>query len=168
MPPSSADGRQYDVWVDGRDVTWEVRDPSVDRAVSPVSAHPGVRAGLLQLQRDIGRSGRVVMPGRDIGTVVMPDADLKVWLDASLEERAKRRQQELAERGVQAPLDEVRAEMRVRDRYDSSRAEAPMEPSPDAVVITTDGHTVDDVVDEILALAKPLTARCQRERSRAE
>jgi CMP/dCMP kinase len=168
VPPSSGDGRQYDVLIDGRDVTWAVRDQRVDRAVSPVSAHAEVRRGLLDLQRNIGRSGRVVMPGRDIGTVVMPDADLKIWLDASIDERARRRQLELAERGIDVSLDEVRSEMRSRDVFDSSRAEAPMEPASDSVVIATGGRTVEDIVRQILDLASRFTTVPCRERSRVE
>jgi CMP/dCMP kinase len=151
--PSVDDGRQYDVYLDGTDVTWEIKDPQVDTAVSPVSAHPRVRAGLLELQREIGRSGRVVMPGRDIGTVVMPEADLKIWLDASLAERARRRQTELASRDVVVTLEETKREMRRRDDGDSSRDAAPMAPADDAVVINTDDRDIDDVVAQILQLA---------------
>jgi CMP/dCMP kinase len=151
--PSVDDDRQYDVYLDDRDVTWAIRDPEVDQAVSPVSAHPAVRAGLLQLQREIGRSGRVVMPGRDIGTVVMPEAELKIWLDASLSERARRRQSELARRDIVVTIDETKREMRRRDDGDSSRDEAPMAPADDAVVINTDDRDIDDVVAQILQLA---------------
>lgn len=151
--PSVDDGRQYDVSIDGEDVTWAIRDPEVDRAVSAVSAHGDVRAGLLQLQRDIGHSGRVVMPGRDVGSVVMPDADLKIWLDASLKERARRRQTELARRDVVVTLGEIEADMRQRDDQDSSRARAPMAPAEDAVIINTDDRDIDDVVKQILQLA---------------
>jgi CMP/dCMP kinase len=151
--PSVDDSRQYDVYLDNRDVTWEIRDPRVDQAVSPVSAHPRVRAGLLELQREIGRSGRVVMPGRDIGTVVMPEADLKIWLDASLAVRARRRQTELASRDIVVTLEETKREMRRRDDGDSTRNEAPMAPASDAVVINTDDREIDDVVAQILQLA---------------
>jgi CMP/dCMP kinase len=151
--PSIDDGRQYDVFVDDSDVTWQIRDPGVDRAVSPVSAHPEVRQGLLELQRDIGHSGRVVMPGRDVGSVVMPDADLKIWLDASLSERARRRQTELARRDIVVTLEETKDEMRRRDDGDSSRSAAPMAPAEGAVVIDTDNRDIDDVVKQILQLA---------------
>jgi CMP/dCMP kinase len=156
--PSVDDGRQYDVYIDDADVTWAIRDPEVDRAVSPVSVHARVRAGLLELQRKIGHSGQVVMPGRDVGTVVMPDADLKIWLDASLDERARRRQSELKERGIDLSIKEIREEMRQRDQRDSSRSEAPMEPAPDAVVIVTDDRDVEDVVKQILQLASLIPA----------
>jgi CMP/dCMP kinase len=151
--PSQDDGRMYDIYIDGEDVTWAVRSPEVDRAVSAVSAHPGVRDGLLALQRSIGRSGRVIMPGRDIGTVVMPDAELKIWLDASIGERARRRQAELAQRDIVVTVPEVREEMHRRDQQDASRAQAPMEAASDAIVINTDGRDVDDVVKQIVQLA---------------
>jgi CMP/dCMP kinase len=157
--PSVDDGRMYDVCLNGRDVTWEIRDPDVDRAVSPVSAHQGVREGLLQLQRDIGHSCRVVMPGRDVGTVVMPDADLKIWLDASISERARRRRAELAARGTVATLAEVESEMRQRDQYDSSRIQAPMAPAADAIIVNTDGREVEDVVKQIVQLATLIPER---------
>ncbi|HET9017221.1 MAG TPA: (d)CMP kinase [Thermomicrobiaceae bacterium] len=151
-PPSRDDGRLYDVWLEERDVTWDVRSADVDRAVSEVSAHPAVRKELLGVQRRIGRSGRVVMAGRDIGTVVMPRADVKVWLDASLEERARRRQAELAARGEDRDLAAVRREIAERDRQDAERAAAPMTPAPDAVVIETDGLTIAEVVDRVVDL----------------
>lgn len=151
-PPSQQDGRLYDVWLDGRDITWAIRAPEIDRAASQVAAYREVRSALLGLQREIGRSGRVVMAGRDIGTVVMPDAPVKVWLDASLEERARRRQRDLAARGIVASLEDVKAELAERDRRDAERAVAPMRPAEDAVVIETDGRSVEDVVSLVLRL----------------
>ncbi len=144
-PPSQEDGRSNDVWVAGRDVTWAIRSPQVDAWVSVVAAHPGVRRALLETQRRIGRQGRVVMVGRDIGTVVLPEADLKIYLDASLEERARRRYAELQQRGASVTYDEVLARTRARDQMDASRATAPLRPAPDAVVIVTDGLTADQV-----------------------
>lgn len=152
-PPSQPDGRFYDVWLEGEEVTQQLRDPEVDRAVSAVSAHPAVRRALLDVQRRIARSGRVVLTGRDIGTVVVPDADVKIWLDASLEERARRRQRDLAAQGIERSLDEVMEEMERRDRADAERAIAPMKPAKDAVVIVTDGRSVEEVVEEIVRLA---------------
>ena len=152
--PSREDGRLYDVWLNGRDVTWTIRSAEVDRSVSPVAAHPVIRRALLPVQREIGGSGRVVMTGRDIGTVVMPDADLKIWLDASLDERARRRWRELARRGIDRPLAEVEAEMAERDSRDSRRAVAPMWPAADAVLIQTDRGPVAEIVEEIAALAE--------------
>lgn len=165
--PSVADRRTYDVYIDGEDVTWTIRDPAVDKAVSRVSAHEKVRMGLLELQRKIGNSGQVVMPGRDVGTVVMPEADLKIWLDASLDERARRRQAELAQRGLVATFDEVRSELRQRDEYDAGRAMAPMEPAEDAVVINTDDRNVEDIVAQIVQLATLIPAVVDEEGSTA-
>lgn len=151
--PSQRDGRLYDVWLNDCDKTWAIRSADVESAVSPVAAHPAIRRALLPLQREIGGNGRVVMTGRDIGTVVMPDAELKIWLDASLEERARRRQRELAGRAIDRPLSEVQAEMAERDRRDAQRAVAPMLPAADAVLIQTDGRSVADIVEEIATLA---------------
>jgi cytidylate kinase len=152
--PSQMDGRQCDVHVGGEDVTWAIRAPEVDRSVSEVSAHPRVRAALLEPQRRIGRSGRVVMVGRDIGTVVMPDAGLKIYLNASLEERAHRRFVQLLEAGKPARLEDVLAEMRRRDSIDSERSASPLRPANSAVIIDTDDRTIDQVVDEIAELAR--------------
>jgi cytidylate kinase len=151
-PPSRQDGRRYDVWLDGRDITWDIRAPEIDRAASHVASFPQVRAALLPIQRAIGRSSRVVMAGRDIGTVVMPDAPVKVWLDASLEERARRRQRDLEARGIVVSREAVVAELAERDRRDAERAVAPMRPARDAVVIDTDGRSVEDVVGLVLEL----------------
>ena len=150
--PTLDDGRQYTVLVDGVDVTWDIRRPEVDAQVSPVSAYPGVRAALTAQQRRIGAMGRVVMVGRDIGTVVMPDADLKVYLDAAVEERARRRYREILARGGQADFEEVLRGMAQRDAIDSSRATAPLCAAPDAVVIDTTHMAIDEVVEAIMAL----------------
>jgi len=146
------DGRQYTVCADGQDVTWDIRRPEVEANVSVVSAYPGVRAALTEQQRRIGRRGGVVMVGRDIGTVVMPDADLKIYLDASVEERARRRHRELLERGQSVEYEAILSDMRERDRRDSERAAAPLKPADDAVVINTDGLDVLQVLEVIEAL----------------
>jgi cytidylate kinase len=151
-PPSVDDGRQSDVLLSGDDVSWAIRTPEVDRTVSEVSAHASVRQALLPLQRRIGRSGWVVMVGRDIGTVVMPDADLKIFLDASLDERARRRCRQLQEAGRPADVETVLAQMRERDEFDSGRAVSPLRQAEDAVVIDSAGRTIDAVVDEIASL----------------
>jgi cytidylate kinase len=151
-PPTVDDGRQCDVWLDERDVTQAIRTPEVDRSVSSVSAHSEVRAALIGLQREIGRSGRVVMVGRDIGSVVMPDADLKIWLDASLDERARRRVRDLERAGKPADLDTVRADLLARDQFDAGRSAAPMIRAAEAIVVLTDGRTIDQVVDCIREL----------------
>lgn len=150
--PTVPDGRQYTVLVDGVDVTWDIRRPEVDANVSPVSAYPGVRAALTAQQRRIGATGEVVMVGRDIGTVVMPDADLKVYLDATVEERARRRYAERVARGETADYPAVLAAMRRRDRIDSTRAAAPLRAADDAVVLDTTCMDIEQVVQSIEAL----------------
>jgi len=151
-PPSQDDGRQYDVWMGDRDITWAIRTPEVDRAVSAVSAHREVRDALLGLQRTLGQSGRVVMVGRDIGTIVLPDADLKIWLEASTDERARRRAVDLERAGKPHDFKQVRDELVARDRLDADRSVAPMERAPDAIVVESDGMTVEQVVERILEI----------------
>jgi cytidylate kinase len=152
--PSVADGRLYDVVANEEDVTWAIRGEPVDRHVSQVSAYGGVRAAMTRLQRDIGLRGRVVMVGRDIGTVVLPEADLKLYLVASVDERARRRHRELIERGHPAELEAIRQAMAARDAYDSSRALAPLKPAPDAIILDTTDLTVEQVLERALALAE--------------
>jgi len=148
---ADASGRLAHVEVDGEDVTTVVHGPQVDVAVSAVSRVGPLRAALLERQRAIVAAGRIIMAGRDIGTVVLPDADLKLFLDASVEERAARR---IEERGL-APgdpaADEILAQLRRRDDLDSSRAIAPLRIAPDAVVIHTDGNPFEATVDLVVA-----------------
>jgi cytidylate kinase len=134
---------------DGCDITADLQTPTVDAAVSAVSAHKAVREALRPAQRALASHPGVVMAGRDIGTVIFPDAPLKIWLNASPEERARRRAAQTGE-----PYAEVLEGMRRRDRLDASRAEAPMSAAPDAITIDTDGVTATDVVDQIMALAR--------------
>jgi cytidylate kinase len=147
--PRIEDGRQYTVTVDGEDATWQIREAEVDRHVSPVSAYPGVRRALTEQQRRIASRGDVVMVGRDIGTVVIPDADVKIYLDASPEVRARRRYLELLSRGEEASFQEILSRMRTRDRIDSNREVAPLRVAPDAVVIDTDNLSIDQVLEEV-------------------
>ncbi len=151
-PPSVDDGRAADVLLDGKDVTWEIRKEVVNAAVSPVSTYAAVRDAMTAQQRRIAHENRVVMVGRDIGTVVMPDADLKIYLDASVEVRAERRYQELLARGEEADYDLVLASLRNRDRIDSGRKIAPLRPAEDAVIINAD----DLGIQEVLLKAKEL------------
>lgn len=144
------------VRVDGRDVTDAIRDPAVSEAASVVSAYPGVREAMVARQRQLAAGGGVVMEGRDIGTVVCPDADVKVFLTASVEERARRRYRELRGRGVAVTLEEVRRVEEERDRRDRSRAHSPLQPAADAVVLDTTGLTVDEAVQSVLALCRRL------------
>jgi CMP/dCMP kinase len=152
-PASIQDGRSYDVIVDGQDATWDIRRPEVDANVSIVSAYPGVRKALTAAQRKIGMRGRVVMVGRDIGTVVLPEADLKIFLDASLEERARRRSLELNLRGEPALLGDVMESMIARDKIDSTREIAPLRAAEDAVIINSDELDARQVLEKALGLA---------------
>ena len=150
LPPDVDDGRQFTIRVDGRDITWEIRSREVDANVSPVSAYPGVRRAMTAQQRRIGLKGRVVMVGRDIGTVVLPEADLKIYLDATKEERAHRRQLERMERGEPVEYASVLREIERRDQIDSSRSVAPLKQADDAVYIDSTGLTVPEVLARIL------------------
>jgi cytidylate kinase len=142
------------LFVDGRRVGREARTPRVSRAVSAVSAHPGVRRELVRHQRRILAKGDVVAEGRDIGTVVAPRAHVKVFLTASIDERAKRRHRELADNGVPTSLPALKEEIARRDLSDSSRAVSPLRPAPDATVVDTSGHTPDEVIRRVLELVR--------------
>ncbi len=154
QPPAIQDGRLYTVMVDGRDITWDIRSPEVERHVSPVSAYPGVRKALSAQQRRIGLRGKVVMVGRDIGTVVLPEAGLKIYLDASAEERARRRYKELLGRQEPADYDAILQAMRRRDQIDSGRTVAPLRPAEDAHILCSDGLDAGQVLAATLSLVK--------------
>lgn len=151
--PSLDDGRINDVLVDGEDITWEIRSEAVNDNVSQVSTYKEVRKVLTEQQRRFGERGKVVMVGRDIGTVVLPDADLKIFLKASPEERAKRRYAEEIERKADVSYEDILANMKMRDQIDSSREVAPLVAAGDAYIIDTDGKTKQEVVEEIYQLA---------------
>lgn len=151
--PSVPDGRSADVILDGEDVTWEIRSPEVDANVSQVAAYPKVRKALLEIQRRIADGSRVVMVGRDIGTVVTPDAGTKIYLNATAEERARRRYQDMRKQGADIDYVTVLNELRERDYKDSSRATAPLKAAGDALHIETDGLDVDDIVSQIERIA---------------
>jgi CMP/dCMP kinase len=153
-PASKADGRVCDVLIAGEDITWETRLPDVDANVSIVSAYRGVRAALSRQQRRIGQRGKVVMVGRDIGTVVLPEAELKIYLDASAEERAQRRYDEIIARGGQANYNDILAMVIERDRIDSTRDVAPLKAADDAVVIDSNQINAEQVFEQVLALCK--------------
>ena len=153
--PQVADGRQYTVTVRGRDITWDIRNADVTRAVSPVSVHPEVRAILIAQQRAMGQQGHVVMVGRDIGAVVLPDAELKIYLTASLEERARRRHAEMAERlGEDNPalpsLAAIMSDIQRRDTIDREH----MQPAKDAIVVETDHLSIPQVLEVIYHLVE--------------
>jgi CMP/dCMP kinase len=153
-PPSKEDGRAFDIIVGTKDITWDVRRGDVDANVSKVSAYAGVREALSEQQRRIGLRGRVVMVGRDIGTVVLPEADLKIYLDASAEQRAKRRYDELIARSEKANYDEILKKVIERDHIDSTRAVAPLRPAEDAVIIDSDKMDVEQVFTQVIGLCK--------------
>ncbi len=152
--PTVRDGRQYTVLVEGEDVTWRLRHLDVERIVSPVAAVSGVRQALRQRQRAIGLAGHVVMVGRDIGTVVLPEADLKIFLTASLEERARRRYNEIIARGEKADYNQILESMRQRDQIDSRRAVAPLRPADDAVILNNDRLSIEEGVAMVERLIK--------------
>jgi CMP/dCMP kinase len=144
--------------VDGVDLSRAIRNPGIDRAAARVARVPGVRAALAAEQRRMGQGGGLVMEGRDIGTVVFPDADLKIYLDASSEERARRRAHDQAHDGSR-DMAEVSSELAARDHSDRTRAVAPLAVAPDAHVIDTTDVTVDEVVAQVLALARAALGR---------
>ena len=142
-----------DVLVDGVDVTGRLRAPDVDHGASVVSQVQGVREALVRKQRAMADQGRWVVVGRDVGTVVLPDAEVKVFLEASVEERARRRYQEICAKGANVDADVVRSELEERDRRDIHRAHSPLRAAPDAHRVVTDGLTVEQVVEHIRTLA---------------
>lgn len=144
---------QNRVTLDGEDISAEIRTPAVSTAASSVARHPEVRGALLGLQRSLGRRGKgSVLEGRDIGTVVFPDADVKAFVTAAPEERARRRLAELSARGGGANYETVLAEIVARDTQDAERLVAPLRPAKDAVIVDTTGKTLVQVTDEIVAL----------------
>jgi len=153
-PASKEDGRVCDILIAGEDITWETRLPEVEANVSVVSAYRGVRAALSAQQRRIGQRGKIVMVGRDIGTVVLPEADLKIYLDASAEERARRRYDEIGARGGNADYNEILAKVIERDRIDSTRDVAPLKAAEDAVAIDSDQINAEQVFEKVLELCK--------------
>jgi cytidylate kinase len=154
QPASREDGRSCDVLVNGEDVSCEIRSPEVDAYVSVVSAYSGVRKALSLQQRQIGLRGRVVMVGRDIGTVVLKEADLKIYLDASAEDRARRRYLEIIEHGGTAEYEQVLNSVRERDEIDSTRDIAPLHPAEDAVIVNSDEMNADEVFVYVEAMCR--------------
>jgi cytidylate kinase len=156
---SLADASRIDVSargvaIDGVDVTRVIRTPAIDKAAAAVARLPGVRESLVARQRALGEGGGLVMEGRDIGTVVFPQADVKIYLDASPEERARRRAVDPAHTGVPSAVSEVATLLTERDRLDRTRAVSPLYAADDAVVVDTTGRSVADVVDEVLGIIR--------------
>ena len=145
------DGRHYTALLNGQDITWDLCTPEVDANVSLVSSYLGVRQEMVKRQREFGLRGNIVMVGRDIGTVVMPDAPLKLYITASAEERARRRWRDRQTQGHPDSFETILADVERRDDYDSHRQHSPLKPAPDAIIIDTTGQTVEEVVDSIIA-----------------
>jgi len=152
QPATSEDGRQFDVMINGEDHTWDIRTAAVNATVSEVSVYLGVRRAMTVQQRKIAEKGKIVMIGRDIGTVVLPDAELKIYLDASVEVRAQRRYIEDLSHCKDACLEDVIESLRHRDEIDSGRAVAPLRAADDAIVIDSDKMTVYEVVELVMGL----------------
>jgi len=152
-------GRLARVLVDGIDHTDEVRSPAVDSAVSAVAAVPELRDALLARQRDLAADGAIIMAGRDIGTVVLPDAELKIFLDASVEERARRRTQERRLDPASPAAQEILVALRRRDELDRNRPVAPLRPASDARIISTDGNEFADTVAAVVGAIRDADAR---------
>jgi cytidylate kinase len=151
-PPAADSSETCSILIDGRDVTSELRRADVEDSVSLVSRVQGVREALVRQQRDIAGRQAMVMAGRDIGTVVLPDADLKVYLDASIGERARRRHAEFATQGRAVTEDIVLEDLRKRDQIDSERVVSPLRPADDAIIIKTDGLSQSEVLKRVLEL----------------
>lgn len=142
------------VYLGGENVTSHIRTPEVSMAASAVSALPAVRAFLFDLQRNLARKHNVVMDGRDIGTVVLPDAQVKIFLTATPEDRARRRYEEMVSKGMQADYQEVLEDLKVRDYNDSHREIAPLKPAEDAIVVDTTGNSLEKSIHILLNLVK--------------
>ncbi|MBN1652648.1 MAG: (d)CMP kinase [Deltaproteobacteria bacterium] len=140
--------------IDGKDRSDDIRTPEISLGASDVSKHPELRAALLGLQRDLGKDGGVVLEGRDIGTVVFPDAEVKVFLVAEVETRAKRRMLELKQLGHNIEFENILEDLRKRDEQDRNRSAAPLRPAEDAVLLDTTDISIDTVVDQLLKLVK--------------
>lgn len=154
-------GGKTQVMVDGADVSENIRTPEISRTVSEVSKIGGVREAMVHLQRQLASFGGVVMDGRDIGTHVLPDADIKIYLTASIEERARRRWQELCEKGYTVSLEELAKDIACRDRVDCERDIAPLIQAADAILIDTTALTIDQAVEQILRLCEERTSGLQ-------
>lgn len=150
----SLNGEEQRIMLNGEDVTFLIRSPEVTRSVSAVSSYAAVRQKMVELQRMYAAEGGIVMDGRDIGTVVFPAADVKVFLTASLHERAMRRRNELAINGSEMPTDEIERQLAERDEMDSSRVLSPLRKADDAVELDTTNMSIEDQVDAVIKLVK--------------
>ena len=148
--PDEKDGRAYTVKIAGEDVTWDLRRPDVEAIVSEVASWPDVRSALVRQQRNMARRHPVVMVGRDITTEVLPDAELKIYLEASLVERARRRYEELRERGRDVSYEQVVKEIAHRDYLDTHREAGALKIAPDAIVVDSDGLSIEETLELVL------------------
>ena len=137
------------IFLDGEEVTWRLRKQSVTDAASRVSVHPAIRKWMVALQRELGQRGRIVMEGRDIGTAVFPDADIKIFLDADPEVRSQRRYEQIEAKPTEVAAESVFKEIRERDQRDRTRAVSPLRPAADAVVIDSTALTLDQVIERV-------------------
>ena len=153
------DAGEQHMYLDGNDVSRDIRLPEVSMLASKVSAIPAVRAFLIDMQRGMAEKYDVIMDGRDIGTVILPNADLKIFLTADVRDRARRRYEELRAKGMEKPFDEVLAEMEKRDEQDTQRAAAPLKAADDAVLLDTSGNTLEESIDEVCRLISEKTGR---------
>lgn len=153
------DNRGLRVFLDGKDVTDAIRTPAVTRAVSAVSMIEEVRGSMVRQQRRMGKEGGIVLEGRDIGTVVFPDADLKIFMVADVEQRAIRRRKDLESQGVEIPIDDLKKEIIERDGKDSRRQVSPLKKADDALVVDTSHMTIEDQVEFVVARAREILSR---------
>lgn len=153
------DAGEQHMYLDGNDVSRDIRLPEVSMLASKVSAIPAVREFLIDMQRGMAEKYDVIMDGRDIGTVILPNADLKIFLTADVRDRARRRYEELRAKGMEKPFDEVLAEMEKRDEQDTQRAAAPLKAADGAVLLDTSGNTLEESIDEVCRLISEKTGR---------
>lgn len=153
------DAGEQHMYLDGNDVSRDIRLPEVSMLASKVSAIPAVREFLVDMQRGMAEKYDVIMDGRDIGTVILPNADLKIFLTADVRDRARRRYEELRAKGMEKPFNEVLAEMEKRDEQDTQRAAAPLKAADDAVLLDTSGNTLEESIDEVCRLISEKTGR---------
>jgi len=154
------EGEQTRVFCDGEEMTEAIRSPEISRLASSISRQKGVREALVRMQREIGKEGGVVLEGRDIGTVVFPNADVKFYLDAETDERARRRYHEMVQKGVKVDLKETQEELVQRDHSDMHRNHSPLKKADDAVFIDSTHRSVAEIVEEMVRVVK---AKAKRE-----
>ena len=150
----ATEGEETRVFCEGEDITGAIRTPEISRLASSISKQKGVREALVQMQREMGKEGGVVLEGRDIGTVVFPDADVKFYLDAESSERTKRRYDEMIGKGVKADLEKIREELLQRDYNDTHRVHSPLKKATDAVLVDSTHRSVEEVVEEMVRVIK--------------